>query len=73
MVQSKTMLLNPQTVGVPYTEQNHLHSKRREFHIRNNAQKTKENDVKTTLFSLTYLTLIMLLFSMSTGISLPSG
>ena len=53
--------------------QNHLHGKRREFRIRNNAQITKENDVKTILFSLAYLTPIKLLFSMSTGIGLPSG
>ena len=48
-------------------EQNHLHEQRREFCIRNNAQKTKENDVKTILFSLAYLTLIKLPFYMSTG------
>ena len=45
---------NPQMAGVPYTEQNHLHGKRREFRIRNIAQRTKENDVKTILFSLAY-------------------
>ena len=48
-------------------EQNHLHGQRREFCIRNNAQKTKENDVKTILFSLAYLTPIKLPFCMSTG------
>ena len=53
--------------GVPYTEQNHLHGQRREFRIRNNVQKTKENDVKMILFSLAYLTLIKLPFCMSTG------
>ena len=58
---------NPQTAGVPYTEQNHLHRQRREFHIQNSAQKMKENDVKTILFSLAYLTLIKLPFCMSTG------
>ena len=62
-----------QTAGVPYMEQNHLHGKRQEFRIRNNAQKTKEHDVKTILFNLAYLTLIKLLFSMSAGIGLPSG
>ena len=54
-------------------EQNHLHGKRLEFPIRKNAQKTKENYIKTILFSLAYLTLIKLSFSMSTGIGLPSG
>ena len=58
---------NPQTAGVPYTEQNHLHRQRQEFHIWKNAQKTKQNDVKTILFSLAYLTLIKLPFCMSTG------
>ena len=66
-------IINPRTVGVPYTEQNHLHGQRREFRIRNSAQKTKENDVKTILFSPSYLTLIKLLFCMSTGVDLPSG
>ena len=47
--------------------------KRRAFRIRNNAQKTKENDVKTILFSMAYLTPIKLPFFMSTGIGLPSG
>ena len=65
--------VNPQMVGVPYIEQSHLHGKWQEFRIRNNAQKTKENEVKTILFSLIYLTLIKLSFSMSTGIGLPSG
>ena len=65
--------INPQTAGVIYTKQNPLHGKRREFRIRNNAQKTKENDVKTILFSLAYLTLVKLPFSISTGIGLPSG
>ena len=64
---SKFPLLNPQTAGVPYTEQNHLHGQRREFRIRNNARKTKENDVKMILFSLVYLTPIKLPFCMSTG------
>ena len=54
-------------------KQKHLHCKRWEFRIRNNTQKTKENDVKTILFSLAYVTMIKLLFSMSTGIGLPSG
>ena len=58
---------NPQMAGVPYTEQNHLHGQRREFRIRNNAQKTKENDVKMILSSLAYTTPIRLLFCMSTG------
>ena len=48
-------------------EQNHLHGQRREFRIQNNAQKTKENDVKMILFSLANLTLIKLPFCMSTG------
>ena len=65
--------LNPQMVGVPYTEQNHLHGQRREFCIQNNAQKMKENHVKIISFSLAYLTPIKLLFCMSTGIGLPSG
>ena len=42
--------VNPQTAGVPYTEQNHLHGQRQEFRIWNYAQKTKENFVKTILF-----------------------
>ena len=33
----------------------------------------EENGVKTILFTLAYLTLIRLPFSISTGISLPSG
>ena len=45
----------------------------RELSIRNNAPKMKENDAKTFLFSLAYLTPLKLLFSMSTGIGLPSG
>ena len=53
--------------GVLYTEQNHLHGQQWEFRIRDNAQKTKENDVKTILFSLAYLTPIKLPFCMSTG------
>ena len=48
-------------------EQNHLHGQRREFCIRNNAQKTKENEVKTILFSQAYLTPIKFPFCMSTG------
>ena len=59
--------------GVPYTEQNHLHGQQWAFHIWNNAQKSKENDVKTILFSLAYLTPIKLPFYMSTGRGLPSG
>ena len=58
---------NPQTAGVPYTERDHLHGKLREFCIRNSTQKLKENDVKTILFDLAYLTLIKLPFCMSTG------
>ena len=46
-------------------EQNHLHGQRREFRIQNNAQKMKENDVKTILFSLAYLTPIKPSFCMS--------
>ena len=52
--------------GVSYMEQNHLHGQRREFRIRNNAQKLKENDVKPILFGQAYLTLIRLLLCMST-------
>ena len=59
--------LDPQTAGFPYTEQNHLHGQWREFRIRNNAQKTKENGVKTVLFTLDYLTPIKPSFCMSTG------
>ena len=59
--------------SVGYTEQNHLHGKRREFRIRNNAQKIKKNNVKTILFSMAYLIPIKLSFLMSTGIGLPSG
>ena len=58
---------NPQTAGVPYTERNHLNVQRQELRIRNNAQETKENDVKMILFSLAYITLIKLLFCTSTG------
>ena len=47
--------------------------KRWEFYIRNNAQKTKENDAKMILYSQAYLIPIKLPFSMSTGIGLPSG
>ena len=53
--------------GVPHTEQNHLHRQRREFHIRNNDQKTKENDVRIILSSLAYITPIRLSFCISTG------
>ena len=53
-------------MGVPYTKQNHLHRQRREFHIWNNAQKTKENDIKMILSSLAYITPIRLPFCMST-------
>ena len=59
--------INPEMAGVLHTEQNHLHGQRQEFRIRNNAQKTKENDVKMILISLAYLTLIKLLFCMRTG------
>ena len=59
--------LNTQTAGVPYTEQNQLHGQWWEFRLWSNTQKTKENDVKTILFSLDYLTPIKLLFCMSTG------
>ena len=45
-------VINPQTAGVPYTEQ---------------RPNTKENDVKTILFSLAYVTLIKLPFCMTTG------
>ena len=54
---------NPQT----YAEQNHLHGQRREFRIRNNAQKTKKDEVKTIIFSLAYLTPIKLSFCMREG------
>ena len=47
-------------------KQNHLHGQRREFRIRNSAQKTKENNVKIILFSLAYITPIRLPFCMST-------
>ena len=53
--------------GVPYTEQNHLHGQRREFRIRNNAQKMKENDVKKIFSSLAYITPMRLSFCISTG------
>ena len=53
--------------GVPYTEQNHLHGQQREFRIRNNTQKTKENYVKMILSSLAYITLIRLSFCISTS------
>ena len=59
--------LNPQTAGVPYMEQNHLHGQRRELRTQNNAPKMKENYVKTILFSLAYLTPIKLPFCMCTG------
>ena len=39
----------------------------REFRIWNNHKKMKENDVKTILFSLAYLTPIKFPFCMSTG------
>ena len=58
---------NPQRVEVPYKEKIHLHGQRREFRIRNNAQKTKENDVKMILSSLASITPIRLPFCMSTG------
>ena len=53
--------------GVPYKEQNHLHAQWREFRIRNNVQKTKENDVKMILSSLAYITLTRLSLCISTG------
>ena len=59
--------VNPQTAGVPYKKQNHLHGQQREFRKQNNAQKTKENDVKTISSSLAYLILTRLSFCMSTG------
>ena len=43
-------------------EQNHLRRQQQEFRIRNNAQKTKENDVKIILSSLAYITPIRLPF-----------
>ena len=48
-------------------EQNHLHGQRREFRVWNNAQNTKQNDIKMILFSLAHLRLINLTFCMSTG------
>ena len=60
-------MLNPQMEGVPYTEQNHLLGQWWEFRIQNNAQKTKENYVKTISFSLAYLTPIRLPFCMIAG------
>ena len=63
-VRFRVAFINLQTAGVSYTEQNQLHGQWREFR---NAQKMMENDVKTILFSLAYLTLIKLLFYMSTG------
>ena len=62
-----SLCCNPPVAGVLYTEQNHLQGQWRDFRIWNNTQKTKENDVKTILFSLVYLTLIKLPFCMSTG------
>ena len=62
------VFLNPQTgEEVSYTEQNHLYGQRREFCKRNNAQKTKENNVKTILLNLACLTPIKLPLCMSTG------
>ena len=43
------------------------HGQQREFRIWNNAQKTKENDVKMILCSLAYITPIRLSFCISTG------
>ena len=57
----------PHRAGVPFTEQNHLHGQWREFRILINAQKTKENDVKIILSSLTYITPIRLPLCMSAG------
>ena len=51
----KTASLTLKRVGAQYTEQNHLHGQRWEFCIRNNAQKTKENDVKMIFSSLAYI------------------
>ena len=48
-------------------EQNHLHGLRREFRIRNNSQKAKENYVKIILSNRAYITLIRLSFCISTG------
>ena len=48
-------------------EQNHLHEQSREFRIRNNAERTKENYVKRIISSLAYITLIRLSFCISTG------
>ena len=59
--------INPQRAGVPYAEQNHLHGQRQEFRIWNNAQKTKESDVKIILSSPAYIIPIKLPFCMSTG------
>ena len=67
MVVGQQPTINLQRAGVPYAEQNHLRGQRREFRIRNNAQKTKENDVKIILSSLAYITPIRLPFCMSTG------
>ena len=53
--------------GIPYTDQNHLHGQWREFRILDNAQKTKENDVKMISPSMAYITLIRLLFCISKG------
>ena len=61
------IIVNPQMAGVPYMEQNHLHGQWWKFRIWNDIQKTKENDVKTILFSLVYLTPIKLPLYMSTG------
>ena len=46
---------------------NYLNGQRREFHIWNNAQKTKENYIKMILSSLAYITPIRLSFCISTG------
>ena len=53
--------------GVLYTEQNHLHGQQREFRIWNNAQKTKESDVKIILSSLAYIIPIRVSFCINTG------
>ena len=67
MIKSRAITLNSQKAGVLYMEQNHLHGQQREFRIQNNTHKTKENDVKTILFTLAYLTPIKLPFCKSTG------
>ena len=55
------LFINPQTAGVPYTEQNHLHGQRQEFRI------TPKRRRKMILSSVAYITPIRLAFCMSTG------